>query len=149
MKYCMQKQYVIERVLGMLAKVVFSPLWRTIEGNEHILNMNEIYQDLLGYFNDNAENPQKILEGGGIFSNVRKDAQLDALLLGDHSDISAEVSCALFTAYSKVLETAMKEHLPGGKYSNPDLSMREHSKSTLAHNKLPESVFGVLDSPQT
>ncbi|KAK6168596.1 hypothetical protein SNE40_019795 [Patella caerulea] len=37
------------------------------------------------------------------------------------------------------------EHLPGGKFWNPDESLMEEVSSAKKHNKLPEFVFGQLD----
>lgn len=51
------------KVLGLLAKLVFSPLWRTIESNKHIFEMNDVhvYRDLLKYFSNNSDNSNGFL----------------------------------------------------------------------------------------
>ncbi|VDI69835.1 Hypothetical predicted protein [Mytilus galloprovincialis] len=50
-----------------------------------------------------------------------------------------------FKGLHSVLEKAMKEQLPGGRYFEPTEELREQSKSVIPHNKIPERVFGMLD----
>ena len=37
------------------------------------------------------------------------------------------------------------DHLPGGKFWDPDEELKRQTQSTMTHNKLPEFVFGQLD----
>lgn len=52
----------------------------------------------------------------------------------------------LFCSFHKLVSNALKEHLPGGTYSNPSEKLKEQSKSVVPHNKMSERVFGMLDN---
>lgn len=46
-----------------------------------------------------------------------------------------------FKGLHVVLEKAMKEQLPGGKFFEPIHDLRDQTKYVLPHNKIPERVL--------
>ncbi|VDI25487.1 Hypothetical predicted protein [Mytilus galloprovincialis] len=78
---------------------------------------------------------------------IEKDDVFEKLIKAE--DGIDEKACAFaqmaFKGLHSVLEKAMKEQLPGGRYFEPTEELREQSKSVIPHNKIPERVFGMLD----
>lgn len=71
-----------------------------------------------------------------------KDKFYDCLCIQDEKIdvIAVQVAQNLFTSYYKILNAAMKEHLPGGVF----YTLNSETSSVIPH-KLPERAFGMLD----
>lgn len=46
------------KVLGLISKLITGPLWRIIEQNRHVLDMNFYYVSLLNFFKEQSENAE-------------------------------------------------------------------------------------------
>ena len=139
------------KVLGLLSKLVTSPLWRVIESTNHVLDMNTHYDNLLTYFNRASDDASEFVAGSwSPFSEslVKSDHILDCLKEANEciDDIAVQMSQTLFVAFSQLLKRAMPEQLEGGLYSEAnDEELRKSTVSVKPHNKDPESIFGMLD----
>lgn len=138
------------KVLGLISKLITAPFWRLIERNIHIFDLNTYFQTLSSYllrqsqdatgFVSGEEYPfeEVLLEKDKLFSNLIKPDE-------DNDLLAIQLSQMLFCGFHKLISTALKEHLPGGAYSDPSETLREKSKSVIPHNVMSERVFGMLD----
>ena len=141
------------KALGLLEKLITTPLWRLIESDTHILDMNMKYQHLVEFLDRMSENPASILDGSEkpfpdkttaeaddtVHCNLLKEQDFDPL-------VNAILQCIL-SAWSSYLKHAVKDHLPGGvlaEAKNND-NITELTKSAQKHNKFAERIFGMLD----
>lgn len=136
------------KVLGLISKLITSPLWRLIEKNMHVLDMNSNYHQLLIYLERMSENANDFITGDECpfpIDLIEKDEAYDKLVQPeDNIDVTA---CAFaqmaFKALANVLRKAMKEQLPGRSYYDVTDDMRHQTKSVIPHNNNPERVFGI------
>ncbi len=139
------------RVLGLFSKLVSAPLWRLLEGGQHIMDMNTHYLQLVRFFERTCEDPAAFLRGEDCpFSEdlVDRDAVFRALIIPSTEEIENHVgpiTHALFTALHQLILRMVKDHLPGGRYEEVGPQDRATMQSVIPHNKLPEFVFGQLD----
>ncbi|CAC5398192.1 unnamed protein product [Mytilus coruscus] len=147
-----KKTYIIAccKVLGLISKLITAPLWRLIESNKHVLHLNETYFALLQYLERMSKDANPFFSGEEYpFSDdlMEKDNIFDNLIQPVNG--IDEKACAFaqmaFKGLHGVVERAMKEQLPGGKFFEPTQELFNQSKSVIPHNKLPERVFGMLD----
>lgn len=147
-----KKTYIIAccKVLGLISKLITAPLWRLIESTKHVLHLNENYFALLQYLERMSKDANSFVSGEEYpFSDdlMEKDKIFDNLIQPVNG--IDEKACAFaqmaFKGLHGVLERAMKEQLPGGKFFEPTQELLNESKSVIPHNKLPERVFGMLD----
>ena len=62
LKLCKQPVILAEcKAIGLLSKIVTGPLWRIIEQNNHVLDMNSYYESLLDYFRECSEDAAILL----------------------------------------------------------------------------------------
>lgn len=79
---------------------------------------------------------------------IVKDKDFEALVQPDENinEHAIQFAQLLFCGFHKLVSSAFQEHLPGGKYNNPSDILKQKSKAVIAHNKLSERVFGMLDN---
>ncbi|KAL3867760.1 hypothetical protein ACJMK2_040610, partial [Sinanodonta woodiana] len=147
-----KKPYIIAscKVLGLISKLITAPLWRLIESNVHVLDMNNSYHTLLAFFDRASEDSSDFINGNDHpFDSSLIERDEIYVKLVQPSDVIDDNACALaqmaFKGLGGVLRKAMKEQLPGGSFFQPTDEIREHTKSVIPHNKVPERVFGILD----
>ncbi|KAK3091774.1 hypothetical protein FSP39_022550 [Pinctada imbricata] len=141
------------RSFGLISKFISGPLWRILESKCHILEMNQHYKTLVDFLHNAAGNTDAVMQfacgENTPFATVidREDKSVEMLTKEDLAidPILIPLLQALFVAIESLLKRMVVDHLPGGKFSNPDDQMRAESQSTMTHNKLPEFVFGQLD----
>lgn len=137
------------RVLGLISKLITVPLWRLIEQDSHILDMNMHYLELYTFLSEQSNDASDFMKGSSPFPDmVEHDSILhDLIQIKDSEDcVQAEsIAQTLFTSLKGLLERQLKDQLPGGKYANASDNVKKESLSTLKHNKLPEFLFGQLD----
>ncbi|XP_077869756.1 uncharacterized protein LOC144361819 [Saccoglossus kowalevskii] len=138
------------KVLGLFSKLVTAPLWRLIEENTHILDMNGHYMDLVAYLDEVMEDATGFLDGSKFpFDEdlIKKDDEYVSLVKENKNvdSIAVRLAQLLAGAFSQLIRKAMAEHLPGGSLITPSSELIDDTQSTLAHNKLSESVFGRFD----
>ncbi|XP_071130463.1 uncharacterized protein [Mytilus edulis] len=139
------------RALGLFNKFITSPLWKILEGDIHILHMNQKYQQLVQFLEDISTDVEKIklFMTGELVPfpsvDVKKD-EIWASLVSNHND----EQCAAFliqmcSATSKALSQKVKDHLEDGQHTQYGIDRSKTFNSVLPHNKLPEFIFGHLD----
>lgn len=137
------------RVLGLISKLITAPLWRLIEQDSHILDMNMHYIELNTFLSEQSKDASDFMKESSPFQDmVEHDSILhDLIRIKDSEDcVQAEsIAQTLFTSLKGLLERQLKDQLPGGKYANASDNVERESLSTLKHNKLPEFLFGQLD----
>ena len=139
------------RALGLLQKLITSPLWRVTESKGHILDMNHTYKDLVDFFDKCAQDEDALLDfihGTSPFSEhlVEHDEVLEKLAKPSELDVQcAKLLQPVMLALKTYLEKAVKENLPGGQYWETDDNVKSVTQAAPRHNKAPERVFGILD----
>ncbi|KAK6180549.1 hypothetical protein SNE40_012682 [Patella caerulea] len=142
------------KALGLISKFVTAPLWRIIEAPGHILDMNEQYYTLVKFLDrasSDIDFTLKFMNGECTpFENTSIDDndKISRCLIIPNEEVDVILGPllqSLFTAIKELLLRMVPEHLPGGKFWNPDESLMEEVSSAKKHNKLPEFVFGQLD----
>lgn len=139
------------KVLGLISKLITAPFWRIIEKNLNILDLNTYFEsltiylerqskDALGFVNgDEYPFEESLIEKDNLYEElVKPNAEVDTFAI--------QLAQLLFCGFHKLVSNALKEHLPGGTYSNPSEKLKEQSKSVVPHNKMSERVFGMLDN---
>lgn len=139
------------KVLGLISKLITAPFWRIIEKNLNILDLNTYFEsltiylerqskDALGFVNgDEYPFEESLIEKDNLYEKlVKPNAEVDTFAI--------QLAQLLFCGFHKLVSNALKEHLPGGTYSNPSEKLKEQSKSVVPHNKMSERVFGMLDN---
>lgn len=133
------------RALGIISYCITSPLWRIIENNSHILEMTDVYSNLLEFLTKAKDDCSEVITGKFLpFPDV--NVQDTELLKEDAVTdlITMQILQWLFEAMFYLLERQARDHLPGGKFYTPQATIWEESQSTVKHNKLPEFFFGQL-----
>ena len=142
------------KVLGLLNKLVTTPLWRVTESDGHIIDLCDQYTKLHNFFSECLEKDTtlfKFMKGEvSPFEDnlVNKDEVYDSLITETQNDeIAMSMARFTFTALKQLLGRVVKDFLPGGQYYDLKVN-KEFLQQTLSvpkHNKLPERVFGYLD----
>jgi hypothetical protein len=138
------------KVLGLVSKLITGPLWRLLEQNKHVLDMNAHYETLLNFLDSNSKDANSFINCETFpFDQtlVHKDKFYECLKMQNEiiDSIAVQVAQTLFIAFHKLLKVAMKDQLPGGLYYVPNPDLVEDTLSVIPHNKLPERAFGMLD----
>lgn len=132
--------------LGVISYYITSPLWLIIENNSHILEMTDVYSNLLEFLTKAKYDCSEVITWKCLpFPDasvqdtelLKKDAATDL--------ITMQILQWLFEAMSYLLGRQARYHLPGGKFYTPKATIWEESQSTVKHNKFPEFFFGQLD----
>ena len=141
------------KTLGVISKLITSPLWRLIEKPGHILDMNEHYNELVNFLekaSGDAECVMQFMNGEckPFDEDIDEDNKVYKKLIEPCESVDAIVCPMLqhiFLAIRQMLLKMIPEHLPGGKFLQPTEKLREETSSLKKHNKTPEFVFGQLD----
>jgi E1A/CREB-binding protein len=139
------------KVLGLVSKLITAPFWRIVEQNINILDMNVYFETLTAYLERQSKDASGFISGEEYpfeMTLIEKDKIFEALIKpNDKIDVLAvQFAQLLFCGFHKLVSNAFKEHLPGGKYSNPSETLKEKSKAVIPHNKICERVFVMLDN---
>ncbi|CAC5388507.1 unnamed protein product [Mytilus coruscus] len=138
------------KVLPLMSKIVTGPLWRLIEENNHVLEMNFYYEMLLDFFNANSKDATSFINCETFpFGEhlINKDKYFDCLKVSNNlvDTLAVQVAQTLFLSFYKLLKVAMQQQLPGGLFYEPSPELTSETLSVLPHNKIPERAFGMLD----
>ena len=132
------------RALGLVSKLVTSPLWRHIEDKtQHILDLPEVFQRTTDLLKEGSSSADKFINGDlqDIADDVHVEDPVFQCLTEpcDNDGLTVTILGTLLPALSKV----MKSH---STYLN-DLqdTSRESTLSVDKHNKHAERVFAYLD----
>ncbi len=139
------------RSLGIMAKLVTSPLFRILEGDGHIFSLNHTWETICKRLEDFSMDAKPLLEEVNIVpgATINKDAVYHELFCDtgdDELDVLTLDCLRLLSCSSCILLTRqLEDQLPGGKYHLPsDDIMSETAKAPL-HNMLTERDFAHLD----
>ena len=138
------------RALGLINKFVTGPLWRLLESEIHILDLNKHYQKICSLFFDLSADASEFMLGNVIFFEniqISKDGIYSSLLLP--SDILDEPTkqCLeiIFGSLCIVTRRILNDHLKDGKYANPCEQLYIETVSVSTTNSIAERDFGMLD----
>ncbi len=146
------------KVLALMSRLVTSPLWRLLESDLHMLEMNENYRKLVEYLNEQAEDPAKFLRGVVApfgMDSVNRDAFFpvfcEPLPSEELESLSYKVAKLALAGVSHLLKRMLADQLPGCEFwgKEHDSEMRKETLSVPKTNKAPERIFGMLDSAFT
>lgn len=111
---------------------------RIIENNLHILEMTDVYSNLLEFLTKAKDDSSEVITGKFLpFPDVNVE---DTELLKEDAEtdlITMQILQWFFEAMSYLLERQERDHLPGGKFYTPQATTLEESQSTVKNNKLP------------
>ncbi|KAJ8048656.1 hypothetical protein HOLleu_01057 [Holothuria leucospilota] len=137
------------KALGIIDKVVTGPLWRALEKETHVLNMNQRYSRLLCCFEKWGQDASDLVTGKDILYPdvpVNKDSVYDTLMQNNQYDAMVkqllEMLCTSFEMLSKRM---LADHLDGGKYSDGAVDLVKETQSVPTTNTTVERDFGMLD----
>ena len=111
------------KALGLVNKIVTGPLWRVLESDVSILDMNDRFQTLVTHLDLWALDAADVLSGEAIlfpdfppsedvvWQHLIVPSELDSLVL--------VILQTLFHAFSALVARLVDDHLPGGKYDEP------------------------------
>ncbi len=137
------------KVLGLISKLVTGPLWRLLESDISLLDMNAKYLSLVEYFTDMSNGSTDFLTGEQtpLYDLVEFDDIYQSLIVPDEAvdEFALPMAQSVFAALKELLQRMVKDQLPGGKFWDPSQTVRQQAISAIPHNKLPEFLFGQLD----
>ncbi|XP_033731138.1 uncharacterized protein LOC117320739 [Pecten maximus] len=139
------------KALGLICKLVTSPLWNLIEKKEiHIMDMNRHYLQLTTFLSDASNNLDDFMCGQilpfGEDTYVKRDKLYEKLITPSQYDgETCTILGIILPAIAKLAKNHFRDHLPCGKFANPSEELKETTKSVAKHNKFSESVFAYLD----
>ena len=125
------------KALGLLEKFVTTPLWRLIESNCHVLQMNGHYRTLVAFMEEAAADAGPFMKGESLpfpdytsFPDDGKDPILHSLLQDSEEDgIVQSILEMIFTAWAIYLKRAVAPHLPEGELEDSE-RLRNVTKAT-------------------
>ena len=157
------------RLEGLLFDKVYADLMMLVKSEnlrKSSLDMNIHYSELLGFLRSITDDPKILLDSSAcVFvselnlyeNNIKLNHRLHKQylpvreVLYDCATVDTN-QALLFNMIHKVgnsmaekLKAYKKDHLPGGKYFNPDRKTCAVLSSLAPHNDLTESVFGMND----
>ena len=135
------------KALGLVSKVITTPLWRVIESKDiSISMMNERYLTLLNFLDNACQDLDSFIKGELILFNefsIKKDNVYETLVQPSEDDGSVIlILSVILPALFKLVKKQYGDHLPGGKLENIDPAK---TASVEKHNKYPERVFSYVD----
>ena len=138
------------RALGLINKFVTAPLWRLLETDIHILDLNSHFQRMEKLFSDLSFDATNFLNGKVLFfpdMPVSKDDVFNKLIMPSSVFDESTKQCLelMFGCFSIVTKRMLSDHLEGGKYDNPSKTLRNQTDGVLKTNTLAERNFGMLD----
>jgi hypothetical protein len=138
------------KVLALIGKLITGPLWRLLESDVHVLDLNGYFRKLTQWLDATANDPTDFVAGESMpfdRSLLHNDVVFQLLIEPNPECDAAAVPIAslALTALSGLLKRMCGDQLPGGKYYQPDDELRAATVSVPLHNKTPESVFAILD----
>ena len=127
-----------------------SPLWCLTDDQEHTIgDMNQVYQNLLTFFEEAPEHLQDFMNGNFLpfkdETKVHRGPVYDSLVKESSFDSSTEaILGVIFPAFAQLAKHMFKDHLAGGVHVNLDPKDAKFA-SVPKSNKYAECVFGLLD----
>jgi len=140
------------RALGILGQLVTDPLFRAISDAKAVLDLNELWEDILSDLEQMAGNPQTLMDGNGpqcIADKVKTWAPKHQCLFesqGEELD-NLTLMCIkmLCISMAVLIKRQLKDQLPGGKFHKPSPAVLEETSKCPATNLITERDFAHLD----
>ena len=139
------------KALGLINKLVTGPLWRTLESDISILEINNIYTKMRDKFCEWSSDSTEVIEGANTLFDPSCYKQNDPVflsLLKDDNNINENTLIILqmiFKAFQLLCEHMLVDHLPGGIHDIDTAEYREETKSVPKTNTISERDFALLD----
>ena len=137
------------KALGLVCKLVTTPLWRLLERKHHIFDMNLKYLELTTFLKDACVNIEEFMCGKmKPFRDipVKDDYWFHKLIKPSvYDDDCTALLSVMLPALAKLAQERFRDQLPGGTYANPSEELREETESVPVHNKMCETVFARAD----
>ena len=139
------------RALGITHKVITEPLWTAVKTAPNILTLNSTLHELQQKLTQWKEDATPMLEGLSALANVPPVADvLFDHLLEDEPDPEKHAMCLqalelIMCGILQILERQCRDHLPGGKFWEPDDASKTTFKNVPSTNMIGERDFAILD----
>ena len=139
------------RALGITHKVITEPLWTAVKTAPNILTLNSTLHELQQKLTQWKEDATPMLEGLSALANVPPVADvLFDHLLEDEPDPEKHGMCLqalelIMCGILEILERQCRDHLPGGKFWEPDDASKTTFKNVPSSNMIGERDFAILD----
>ena len=138
------------RALGIIGKLITSPLMRLIEDQEkHIFSLNKTWDHIVTKLECFSTNATPLTEGIEIVleGEVTKDEIYEELMKENEEldELTEECLRVLCCSCAILLKCQLKDQLPGGKYYKPSDEIMEETAGTPKENIISERDFAQLD----
>ena len=140
------------RALGIVHKLSTGPLQTLLSGNTHILDVTKDLHQMQITLQQWTQDGSTAMQGEGMFPSIslNKDDVYDALFSpsGDAQlDSLTQMAIELISAEMLILlERQAATQLPGGKYWQPEETLKQAATHVPAHNMASERDMAILDN---
>ena len=118
-----------------MEKLVTGPLLRRVSQSEHIFDLNEMWEELLTFLERNAKDSPFLTAKSTIFPNslLTKDEMYEKLCKDTENPVfdalTQECPAMINCTCALMINSQLKDQLPGGKYCNLSQSVRDDLKN--------------------
>ena len=138
------------KALGLINKFITGPLWRILESNKSIVEMNAVYTDIRDRFKEWGDDATSLLEGKSelLEEYVKCADPVLQMLISEESEIDDNVLMFLeiiMKSFFLLTDRMLVDHLPGGIYDQPSYTFMHVTQSVPKTNKVSERDFALLD----
>ncbi|CAC5426130.1 unnamed protein product [Mytilus coruscus] len=144
------------RAFGIVDKLFTGPLWRIIENADHILDLNQVWEQFKGFLEIYSQDATDLVEGKILYKNYTNIDEIFGCLFAVEDEelniLTTEALQIILLNFQLILERQLSDCLPGGilneKTDGIDINLREQSKSVATTNIISERDFANLDRLQ-
>jgi hypothetical protein len=140
------------RALGILGQLIMDPLIRMIAKTEHILHLNELWEDLLSDLDKFAQDPAPLLQGKGplclageVHSSSLKHEALFEQGQEDMQNLTKMSLQMMCISMAVLINRQLQDQLPGGTFHKPSPQVLLETGQCPATNIISERDFSHLD----
>ena len=139
------------RACGIIGTSVTSPLFKAISEAENILDMNNIFRDILHYMDLYSQRPDMLMEQHSpptIHQYVIKNGVFSSLFLtenNENEEMTKQAIKLLSISLAILLKRQVQDHLPGGALDKPSEKLKDELKNCPSTNLATERDFSHLD----
>ena len=132
-------------------KLVTGSLFRMIEEDGHIFALNSIWENLYNYLIKSGKDASEMLENKTFFEDrfISKDLIFEELFLVSDDPLfetlTQECLEIIYCTCAIMIQSQLKDQLPGGKYYNPDNRVLEETQNCPRTNIVSERDFAQYD----
>ena len=133
------------RALGLINKIVTTPLWKVLESNVHVNTMTQRYITMLEKFEEWAQDSTPLLNGTAVLFDdvlIERDDVFNSLVeTNDDDKVTQQMLELLFSSYVMITNRLLGEHVIDDVYEGNEAE----TKSVPKTNTSVECDFGMLD----